>query len=120
MLVLQDVSIKADNKSILNQINLEFGPGVHFIVGPNGAGKSTLAHAFMDNPKYEISGGMSLNGTEFSDLPTHERAQLGLFLSFQNPTPIEGLSNFKLVKEALALNDTTTIMDELNGFRGLA
>jgi Fe-S cluster assembly ATP-binding protein len=120
MLVLQDVSIKTDDKTILDEVNLEFGPGVHFVVGPNGAGKSTLAHAIMDNPRYQIAGGMSLNGTDFSKMPTHERAQLGLFLSFQNPTPIEGLSNFKLVKETLALNSTTSIMDELNGFRGLA
>lgn len=120
MLVLQDVTVSTDDKQILQDVNLDFGPGVHFIVGPNGAGKSTLAHAIMDNPKYTITGGMALNGVEFSDMPTHERAQLGLFLSFQSPTPIEGLSNFKLVKETLALNDTGTIMNKLNGFRGLA
>ena len=120
MLILQDVSVKTDDKTILQNINLEFGPGVHFIVGPNGAGKSTLAHSIMANPKYSIDGGMSLNGTVFSDMSTHERAQLGLFLSFQNPTPIEGLSNFKLIKEALDLNSTSKIMDKLNGFKGLA
>lgn len=120
MLVLQDVTISTDDKQILKDVNLDFGPGVHFIVGPNGAGKSTLAHAIMANPKYTVTGGMAINGEEFSNLPTHERAQLGLFLSFQNPTPIEGISNFKLIKETLALNDTSLIMDRLNGFRGLA
>lgn len=120
MLVLQDVTISTDDKQILQDVNLDFSPGVHFIVGPNGAGKSTLAHAIMDNPKYTVTGGMALDDVEFSGKPTHERAQLGLFLSFQNPTPIEGLSNFKLVKETLSLNDTSAIMDKLNGFRGLA
>lgn len=120
MLVLQDVAVQTDGKIILDNINLEFGPGVHFIVGPNGAGKSTLAHAIMSNPKYIVAGSMKLNEQDFSDMPTHERAKLGLFLSFQSPTPIEGLSNFKLIKEALELDSTTKIMDKLNGFKGLA
>lgn len=120
MLVLQDVSIATEGKEILNNVNLEFGPGVHFIVGPNGAGKSTLAHAIMANPKYEVGGAMKLGDTELTKLATWERAQLGLFLSFQNPTPIEGMSNFRLVKEALKMDSTKTIMDELHGFRGLA
>ena len=63
---------------------------------------------------------MSFNNTVFSDMPTNERAQLGLFLSFQNPTPVEGLSNFKLIKEALSLDSTAKIMDKLSGFKGLA
>lgn len=120
MLVLQDVSVKAGNSTILENVNLEFGPGVHFVVGPNGAGKSTLSHAIMSNPAYEIGGEMRLDNEPIHDLPTHERARLGLFLSFQSPTPIEGLSNFKLIKEALALNSTVKIMDKLSAFRGLA
>ena len=120
MLVLQDVSIKTEGKELLNNVNLEFGPGIHFIVGPNGAGKSTLAHAIMANPKYDITGGMRYEDTALDDLTTWERAQLGLFISFQNPTPIEGLSNFRLIKEAMDMGTTSSIMDKLNGFRGLA
>ncbi len=120
MLILQDVSIATEGKEILNNVNLEFGPGIHFIVGPNGAGKSTLAHAIMSNPSYEVKGGISFNKQDLTDLATWERAQLGIFLSFQNPTPIEGLSNFRLIKEALAMDSTSSIMDKLNGFRGLA
>ncbi len=120
MLVLQDVSIKTEGKELLNNVNLEFGPGIHFIVGPNGAGKSTLAHAIMANPKYDITGGMMYEDTALDDLTTWERAQLGLFISFQNPTPIEGLSNFRLIKEAMDMGTTSSIMDKLNGFRGLA
>ena len=120
MLVLQDVSIKVEDKELLNNVNLEFGPGIHFIVGPNGAGKSTLAHAIMANPKYNTSGGIVYNDTALDDLATWERAQLGLFISFQNPTPIEGLSNFRLIKEAMDMGTTSSIMDKLNGFRGLA
>ena len=120
MLVLQDVSIKVEDKELLNNVNLEFGPGIHFIVGPNGAGKSTLAHAIMANPKYNTSGGIVYNDTVLDNLATWERAQLGLFISFQNPTPIEGLSNFRLIKEAMDMGTTSSIMDKLNGFRGLA
>jgi len=120
MLILQDVTIATEGKEILNNVNLEFGPGIHFIVGPNGAGKSTLAHAIMSNPKYDITGGMKYNDTQLDELATWERAQLGLFLSFQNPTPIEGLSNFRLIKEAMNMGTTSYIMDKLNGFRGLA
>ena len=120
MLVLQDVSIATEGKEILSNVNLEFGPGLHFIVGPNGAGKSTLAHAIMSNPSYEVKGGISFNKQDLTDLATWERAQLGIFLSFQNPTPIEGLSNFRLIKEALAMDSTSSIMDKLSGFRGLA
>ena len=120
MLVLQDVTIASEEKEILNNVNLEFGPGIHFIVGPNGAGKSTLAHAIMSNPSYKIEGGLSFNDQDLAELATWERAQLGIFLSFQNPTPIEGLSNFRLIKEALAMGSTSSIMDKLSGFRGLA
>jgi Fe-S cluster assembly ATP-binding protein len=120
MLVLQDVSIKVEDKELLNNVNLEFGPGIHFIVGPNGAGKSTLAHAIMANPKYNTSGSIVYNDTALDDLATWERAQLGLFISFQNPTPIEGLSNFRLIKEAMDMGTTSSIMDKLNGFRALA
>jgi Fe-S cluster assembly ATP-binding protein len=74
----------------------------------------------MANPKYEIGGEIALGDTSLTELNTYERAQLGLFLSFQNPTPIEGLSNFRLIKEVLDLKTTATIMNKLNGFRGLA
>jgi Fe-S cluster assembly ATP-binding protein len=120
MLVLKNLSVTTEDKEILKDVNLEFGPGIHFIVGPNGAGKSTLAHALMANPKYEIGGEITLGDTSLTELNTYERAQLGLFLSFQNPTPIEGLSNFRLIKEVLDLKTTATIMNKLNGFRGLA
>ena len=91
MLVLKNLSVTTEDKEILKDVNLEFGPGIHFIVGPNGAGKSTLAHALMANPKYEIGGEIAL-----------------------------GDSNFRLIKEVLDLKTTATIMNKLNGFRGLA
>jgi Fe-S cluster assembly ATP-binding protein len=74
----------------------------------------------MSNPKYDITGGMKYNDTQLDELATWERAQLGIFLSFQNPTPIEGMSNFRLIKEAMNMGTTSSIMDKLNGFRGLA
>lgn len=120
MLELKNVTVNTEDKNILNNVNLKFGPGVHFIVGPNGAGKSTLAHAVMNNPKYDITGNIKLNSTVLDNLSTAERATEGLFLSFQNPAPIDGISNFRLVKEALSLQSTKRVMDVLGAFRGLA
>ena len=56
MLVTQEFTIKVDNEIILNDMTLEYGPGIHIIMGPNGVGKSTFAHALMGNPNYEIEG----------------------------------------------------------------
>jgi|14BtaG_2_1085337.scaffolds.fasta_scaffold01330_19 Fe-S cluster assembly ATP-binding protein len=122
MLVVQDLSIKVDEYSpILKQLTLEYGPGVHIIMGPNGVGKSTFAHALMGNPSYQVEGGATLNNNDLLDLETYERAQAGLFVSFQNPTPIEGLSNFQFVKQCLtAKNGPISIKDNLTKFRGLS
>jgi len=121
MLVVQDLTINVDGNTILKQLTLEYGAGVHIIMGPNGVGKSTFAHALMGNPNYQVEGGATLNNKDLLDLETHERAQAGLFVSFQNPTPIEGLSNFQFVKQCLtAKNGPISIKDNLAKFRGLA
>ena len=101
MLITQDLKICVDNQMILEDLTLEYGPGVHIIMGPNGVGKSTFAHALMGNPNYIVDGGAQLNGANLLDMETYERAQAGLFVSFQNPTPIEGLSNFQFIRQCL-------------------
>lgn len=101
MLVTQDLKICVDHHIILDELNLEYGPGVHIIMGPNGVGKSTFAHALMGNSNYIVDGGAQLNGANLLDMETYERAQAGLFVSFQNPTPIEGLSNFQFIRQCL-------------------
>ena len=89
MLVTQEFTIKVQDEIILDNINLEFGPGIHIVMGPNGVGKSTFAHALMGNPVYQTDGAAQLNGKDLLSMETFERAEAGLFLGFQTPTPIE-------------------------------
>ena len=121
MLVTQEFTIKVDNKIILNDMHLAYGPGVHIIMGPNGVGKSTFAHALMGNPNYETEGAVELNGKDLLSMETYERARAGLFISFQTPTPIEGLSNFQFIKQAMAsLEKNESIKENLSNFRNTA
>ena len=101
--------------------HLEYGPGVHIIMGPNGVGKSTFAHALMGSPTLETSGAVQLNGQDLLEMETYERARAGLFVSFQNPTPIAGLSNFQFMRQALNSNQTTEKLgDSLKKFKDLS
>lgn len=121
MLVTQEFTIKVDNKIILNDMHLAYGPGVHIIMGPNGVGKSTFAHALMGNPNYETEGAVEFNGKDLLSMETYERARAGLFISFQTPTPIEGLSNFQFIKQAMAsLEKNESIKENLLAFRNNA
>jgi Fe-S cluster assembly ATP-binding protein len=122
MLVTQEFSIKIDGYyPILNDMHLEYGPGVHIIMGPNGVGKSTFAHALMGSPSLETEGAVEFNGKDLLAMETYERARAGLFVSFQNPTPIEGLSNFQFMRQALnSRQSTDKLGDSLNKFKVLA
>ena len=122
MLVTQEFSIKIDGYyTILNDLNLTYGPGVHVVMGPNGVGKSTLAHGLMGSPTTETSGAVELNGKDLLAMETYERARAGLFVSFQNPTPIEGLSNFQFMRQALnSLQSTDKLGDSLKKFKGMS
>jgi Fe-S cluster assembly ATP-binding protein len=93
-LIIRDLHVSIDDKEILKGINLEVGKGeVHAIMGPNGSGKSTLAYALMGHPKYAVTGGEILfKGRNIVDLEPEERARLGLFLAFQYPTAVPGVS----------------------------
>ena len=99
MLVTQEFTISVDDKPILQDINLDFGPGIHIIMGPNGVGKSSFAHALMGNPKYQTDGAVEFFGKDLLAMETHERSRAGMFMSFQTPKQIEGLSNFQFVKQ---------------------
>lgn len=122
MLVTQDFSIKVDGYyPLLNDLDLEYGPGVHIIMGPNGVGKSTFAHALMGSPSLETEGAVEFNGKDLLAMETFERARAGLFVSFQNPTPIEGLSNFQFMRQALnSLQTTDKLGTSLKKFKELA
>jgi len=122
MLVTQEFSIKIDGYyPILNDMHLEYGPGVHIIMGPNGVGKSTFAHALMGSPSLETEGAVEFNGKDLLAMETYERARAGLFVSFQSPTPIEGLSNFQFMRQALnSLSTTDKLGTSLKKFKGLS
>lgn len=103
MLKIENLTAEIDGKTILNGLSLSINAGeVHAIMGPNGAGKSTLAYVLGGRPGYEVTGGtVSFMGKDLLDLETHERAALGLFLGFQYPVEIPGVSNVQFLRESL-------------------
>ena len=103
MLKIDNLHAEIDGKTILNGLTLEIPAGeVHAIMGPNGAGKSTLAYVLGGRPGYEVTqGSVSFNGVDLLALEPHERAAAGLFLGFQYPVEIPGVSNLQFLREAL-------------------
>lgn len=102
LLEIKDLYVNAGEKEILKGLNLEIKKGeTHVIMGPNGAGKSTLANVILNNPEYKkISGNVTFEGDNINDLPTHEIAQKGIFMSFQTPEEIPGISTMNFLKYA--------------------
>ncbi|MFT4311664.1 MAG: Fe-S cluster assembly ATPase SufC [Candidatus Woesearchaeota archaeon] len=94
MLEIKDLHVEIDGKKILKGLNLTIQKGkVHALMGPNGSGKSTLANVIMGHPKYEITQGqILLDGKDITELEADERSRAGLFLSFQYPQEIPGLT----------------------------
>ena len=103
MLKIDNLHATVADRPILNGLNLEVGAGeVHAIMGPNGAGKSTLAYVLGGRPGYEVTGGsVEFDGQDLLALEPHERAAAGLFLGFQYPVEIPGVSNVQFLREAL-------------------
>lgn len=103
MLKIKDLVVKIEDKEILKGINLEVNAGeVHAIMGPNGSGKSTLANVIAGKEDYEIvSGEIWYLGENLLELPPEERAKKGIFLAFQYPVEIPGISNATLLKTAI-------------------
>ncbi|HEY2896526.1 MAG TPA: Fe-S cluster assembly ATPase SufC [Gemmatimonadaceae bacterium] len=102
MLEIKDLYAKAGDRDILRGISLSVAPGeVHAIMGPNGSGKSTLAQVLAGNPAYEVTGGSAtFEGKDLLSLPPEERAQAGVFLAFQYPVEIPGVSNAYFLRSA--------------------
>lgn len=103
MLQIDNLHARIDGKAILNGLSLSVNAGeVHAIMGPNGAGKSTLAYVLGGRPGYEVTdGSVRFNGRDLLALEPHERAAAGLFLGFQYPVEIPGVSNVQFLREAL-------------------
>jgi Fe-S cluster assembly ATP-binding protein len=102
-LIIRDLYVKVENREILKGLNLRVEPGkVHAIMGPNGSGKSTLAYALMGHPNYEVTQGEVLvNGQNVLDLPPNVRAKVGLFLAFQYPHSIPGVTMANFLRTAV-------------------
>lgn len=107
MLQINNLKVKVADKEILHGVNLNVNKGeTHVIMGPNGAGKSTLGYAIMGNPKYEVTeGSIVFKDKDITEEETHERAKDGIFLSFQNPIEVPGISLSNFIRNAV---DTKT------------
>ena len=103
MLKIKDLTVNVGNKEILKGLNLEVNAGeIHAIMGPNGAGKSTLSHVLSGKSGYEVTGGSIIyNGKDLLEMPAEIRAREGVFLAFQYPVEIAGVTNVYLLKAAL-------------------
>ena len=122
MLQIKNLHVEVEGKEILKGVNLNLGFGeVHALMGPNGSGKTTLAHVLMGHPKYKITDGKILfKGEDITNLKPNERAKRGLFLSFQHPTEVSGvtISNFlresysSLKEKKLSLLEFKKLMEE--------
>ena len=102
MLEIKNLKTSVDDKIILNNLNLNIRAGeVHAIMGPNGSGKSTLANILSGKKGYNISGNIKFDGEDLNDIPIEERAQKGIFLAFQYPLEIPGVSTNNFLKTSL-------------------
>jgi Fe-S cluster assembly ATP-binding protein len=93
-LVIKDLKVAVEEKPILRGVNLTVEPGkVHALMGPNGSGKSTLSAALLGHPKYEVTdGSVTWNGKNLLELSPDERAREGIFLAFQYPQTVAGVT----------------------------
>lgn len=102
-LVIEDLHVSVEGNEIIKGLSLEVKAGeVHAIMGPNGSGKSTLAYTLMGHPRYDVTeGSVTLDGEDLLDMEPDERARAGLFLAFQYPTEIEGVTVANFLRTAI-------------------
>src|SRR5664280_2876054 len=103
MLSIKNLHVNVGDKPILKGINLQINPGeIHAIMGPNGSGKSTLAHILSGKGGYEVTGGsVTYQGKDLLEMPPEIRAREGVFLAFQYPVEIPGVSNIYFLRTAV-------------------
>ncbi|GAA0476721.1 Fe-S cluster assembly ATPase SufC [Parasphingorhabdus litoris] len=117
MLKIENLRANAGDTEILKGLSLELNAGeIHAIMGPNGAGKSTLSYALGGRPGYEItSGNVNFDGEDLLELDPHERAAAGIFLGFQYPVEIPGVSNLQFLRESLNSQRKSRSEEPLSG-----
>ena len=115
MLTIENLHAQVDGKAILNGIDLDVKAGeVHAIMGPNGSGKSTLSSVIAGNEDYEVTQGkLLLKGNDLAELDAEERAHLGIFLSFQYPVEIPGVTVTNFIKTAINANRKAQGLEEM-------
>jgi Fe-S cluster assembly ATP-binding protein len=103
MLKIENLHAEVEGKEILKGLTLEVGKGeIHAIMGPNGSGKSTLANVLMGHPRYEVTeGSVTFEGEDVLELEPDERAKLGMFLAFQYPSEVPGVSVANFLRTAV-------------------
>src|SRR5581483_382858 len=103
LLEIKDLRVEIEGKSILSGVDLTVRKGeIHALMGPNGSGKSTLSNVLMGHPKYVVTGGKILfDGKDLTALKPHERAKQGIFLAFQYPTAIPGVTVANFLRTAI-------------------
>ena len=103
ILNVSQLKVGVEDKEILHGVDLSLNKGeTHVLMGPNGAGKSTLGYALMGNPRYEILGGkVTFNGEDLLSKNVAERSQAGLFLSFQNPIEVPGITLGNFIRSSM-------------------
>jgi Fe-S cluster assembly ATP-binding protein len=103
MLKIENLRVEIDGQEIVKGLDLEVGKGeIHAIMGPNGSGKSTLANVLMGHPRYEVTGGsITFQGEDVLEMEPDERAKLGMFLAFQYPSEVPGVSVANFLRTAV-------------------
>ena len=103
LLSVRDLHVQVGEKEILHGVNLSVGTDeTHVLLGPNGTGKSTLGYAITGNPAYQVTrGSITFDGEDITSMPVNERAKKGVFLSFQNPLEVPGVTLSAFIRSAL-------------------
>ncbi|OHD08835.1 Fe-S cluster assembly ATPase SufC [Sphingopyxis sp. RIFCSPHIGHO2_12_FULL_65_19] len=117
MLKIENLHATVADKPILKGLSLSINAGeIHAIMGPNGAGKSTLSYVLGGRPGYEVTeGSVDFDGQDLLDMEPHERASAGLFLGFQYPVEIPGVSNVQFLRESLNAQRKARGLEPLSG-----
>ena len=120
-LEIRNLHVRTEDREILRGVDLAVSEGeIHALMGPNGSGKSTLANTLLANPAYAVvRGRIVLKGEDVTSLSTEERAARGLFLGFQHPEEIPGVSVFNFLRQAMAIRKGINKLDDVLDMTGL-